>query len=243
MGKKLLVGNLKMYMTKSDIDNYLNTIVGRINNDSVVLIPTSIYLPYFLNRDFSVGIQNIATTEKGAYTGEVSALQASSLGVQYTIVGHSERREFYNETSEEIYEKIKNAIKNNIIPIVCIGETLKDYENKKTTDFLKQQIIDSFTGLTSDELEKIIIAYEPIWAIGTGKVPTNEEIRVVVRMIKTQMSDLFHINKTLVLYGGSVSEKNIEQLEKINNLDGYLVGSAATKALEILKMEEVVYRK
>lgn len=242
MDKKLLVGNLKMYMTKNDVDNYLNDLVGHINNDSVVIIPTSIYLPYFLNHDFSVGIQTIATTETGAYTGEVSALQASSLGIKYAIIGHSERRNYFDETNEEIYQKIKNAIKNNIIPIVCIGESLEDYENKKTIDVLKKQIIDCFTGLTDDELEKIIIAYEPIWAIGTGKVPMNEEIQSAVRMIKTQMVDSFHIYEVKVLYGGSVNQSNIEQLEKINNLDGYLVGSAATKASEILKMGEVVYR-
>lgn len=242
MDNKLLVGNLKMYMTKNDVDNYLTTLISHINNESVVLIPSALYLPYFLNRDFSVGIQTISTSITGAYTGEISAIQAHSLGIKYTIIGHSERRNYFDETNEEVYQKVKNAVKNDIIPIVCIGESLENYESKKTTDILRNQIIDCFTGLTLEELEKVIIAYEPIWAIGTGKIPANEEIQAIIRMIKSQMIESFHIYKTKVLYGGSVNGTNIEQLEKINNLDGYLIGSAATNALEILKMKEVVYK-
>lgn len=240
MDKKLVVANLKMYMDKEDVVNYLQTIATKISKNSVVLCPASIYIPYFLANGFEVGIQNIAMTKNGAYTGEVSASQASSVGCSYAIVGHSERRMYFKELNEEIGEKLKLALEEEIIPILCIGETLEEKEAGKMQDVLKRELVDSLSSLQKEDIAKVIIAYEPIWAIGTGKIPTNEEILEAISFIKSYTQQYFE-SIVRVLYGGSVNSTNIETLEKVEVVDGYLIGSSATKAEELLKLIEVVY--
>lgn len=240
MDKKLVVGNLKMYLDTEQVKTYLDKIKDKINNEAVVLCPSSLYLPYFIGFSFSVGSQNLAMVENGAYTGEISASQVASLGCRYAIVGHSERRQYFGELNEEIGEKMKQSLNANLIPIICIGETLEEYENNKTQDVLKKELIDAFSGIERHDMSKVVIAYEPIWAIGTGKIPTNEEIEKVASLINQYMEEYFQC-KVKILYGGSVNSKNIEQLEQIQSIDGYLIGSAATKAEEILKIVEVVY--
>lgn len=237
---KLIVGNMKMYMNTFDVKTYLQNFHSKQINKQVVLCPTDIFIPYFLGNDFSVGVQNIASTNLGAYTGELGAEQVATIGIKYTILGHSERRMYFNETSEEINKKIKQAIKHHITPIVCIGETLEEYEKKITLDVLRTQLSSCLTNLTDIELSNIIIAYEPIWAIGTGIVPTNSEIESAILEIKTMLKKLFNSFDNKVLYGGSVSSNNIHELEQIKNLDGYLIGSASTKVDEMLKILEVV---
>lgn len=237
---KLIIGNMKMYMTSRDVKEYLQNLTLTTKDNNLVLCPTSIFVPYFLGHQFKVGVQNISATSLGAYTGELSAIQASSLGVTYAIIGHSERRMYFDEINEQIHQKIKHALECNITPVVCIGETLDDYTNKKTLPILKKQIIDCLTGLSLDEIEKIIIAYEPIWAIGTGKIPNNIEIESIVDEIKKILKEVFKSYQNKVLYGGSVSSNNINELEQISNLDGYLIGSASIKVEEMKKILEVV---
>ena len=240
MDKKLLVANLKMYMDKENVVSYLQSISSRIHNENVVLCPTNIYIPYFLSNNFQVGIQNVAVTKNGAYTGEVSSSQASSIGCTYAIIGHSERRLYFGELNEEIGEKLKLSIENNLTPILCIGETLEEKENEATRDVLKRELVDSLSSLEKMDIGKVIIAYEPIWAIGTGKIPTNSEITENTKFIKNYIQEYFHSN-IKVLYGGSVNTSNIEELQEVKTIDGYLIGSSATNAEELLKLIEVVY--
>lgn len=236
---KLVVGNLKMYMDKEATIRYLN-LVSKIENPNVVICPTSIYLPYFVNHGYQVGIQNIATAKFGAYTGEISAMQAKELGVSYALIGHSERREYFHETSDMILEKIKRSLEVGIRPIFCIGEALDDYKNGKTKDVLKDQIREVCEHLTKEQIEHIIFAYEPVWAIGTGITPTKEEIDEIASEIKKIVVENFRISMIPVLYGGSIKEANIANLESITNIDGYLIGKAATTE-EFIRLLEVVY--
>ncbi len=225
--KKLIFANLKMYQnTKKEIDNYLN----ELNSEKLnfIAIPPIIYLDRFIQRGFTCGVQNISVYEEGAHTGETSVLSIKDMGCKYVLVGHSEIRN--NETDEMINIKIKIILKNNLIPILCIGESLEAYNQKQTKEILKKQIQNAL----KDTNEKVIISYEPVWAIGTGKTPTNEEIIDIINYIKS----LFNYDIT-VLYGGSVSLENIETLNKINNVNGFLIGKAATNPSSLKKIIEV----
>lgn len=237
--KKLVVGNLKMYMNREETTRYLE-LVSTIENPDVVICPTSIYLPYFVHHGYRVGIQNVAETEMGAYTGEVSARQAKEIGVSYAIIGHSERRSYFHETSNQILNKIKCCLEAGIQPIFCIGETLDQYKEGMTKDILKQQLLEVCANLTEEEMKQIIVAYEPIWAIGTGMTPTPDEIDKIAREIKKIVVDRFQISMVPVLYGGSINKTNIVKLESITNIDGYLIGKAATTE-EFIRLLEVVY--
>lgn len=239
--KKLVVANLKMYLSTSDIATYLKKIAS-LERQNVIFCPTSIYLPYFVGHGYGVGIQNVAATELGAYTGEVSAIQAAGLGVQYAILGHSERRQYFGETNAQIHQKIIQCLRAKMTPIVCIGETAEEYQKQQTKEVLKQQIIACFRDLPAEAISKVIIAYEPIWAIGTGKIPRNEEITEIASEIKHIVVEKFHCHMIPVLYGGSIKCSNIEQLENIKNIDGYLIGKASTTE-EFFRLLEVVYYK
>jgi len=239
--KKLVIGNLKMYMNTKDVKVYLNNIKNKINNKNVILCPTSIYIPYFLGNNFQVGCQNIADEKNGASTGEVSATQVSTLGCKYVIIGHSERRQKFNESNKIIAKKINQALENELIPILCVGETIEQKENGLTYDVIAKQISYSLRGVNLDKVKDVIIAYEPIWAIGTGSIPDNEDIDDIVKYIHRYMEKCFNTHNNKVLYGGSVDSKNIKKLNKLESIDGYLIGSASTKSNELMKIIEVVY--
>lgn len=221
--EKLIVGNLKNYMDAHDTAVYLKQI-DKIEN--VVICPSNIFIPYFLNKKFEVGIQNIYLNDKTC-TGEITAKQAKSLGISYAIVGHSERRTNFIETNIVVNHKIKEALKNNLKVILCIGETLEEKQNNKTIEVLKKQINECLKDIN----EEVIIAYEPIWAIGTNIVPTVSEIENNISKIK-------EIVNTKVLYGGSVNSNNISEIIKVT--DGVLIGKASTDVVEFLKIIEVV---
>lgn len=241
--KRIIVGNLKMNMVADEVSNYLNVINKNIYSDQVVICPSTIYIPYFLKHRYKIGIQNIATEEKGAYTGEVSATQAYSLGVHYALIGHSERRALFNENDLVVNKKVKAAIKNNLYPIICVGETNEDKVMLRTEKILKKQITYALHDLNFDELDSVVIAYEPVWSIGTNKIPSNKDIKSTISYIKLLVENLYGYNKIKVLYGGSVNQKNIEQLVKIDNLDGFLVGGASLKPNEFLNIIEVAVTK
>ena len=221
--EKLIVGNLKNYMDAYDTSTYLKQI-DKIEN--VVLCPSNIFIPYFLNKKFEVGIQNIYLNDKTC-TGEITAKQAKSLGVSYVIIGHSERRSNFIETNIVVNHKIKEALKNNLKVILCIGETLEEKESNKTIEVLEKQLNECLKDIDKD----VIIAYEPIWAIGTNVVPTISEIENNINKIK-------EIRNTKVLYGGSVNSSNISEIIKVT--DGVLIGKASTDVVEFLKIIEVV---
>ncbi len=237
--KRIVVGNMKMNLTTTEINKYIKALDKKEFNNQVIICPSSLYLPYFLGKGYGVGIQNIAAYEMGAYTGEISASQAKSMRLDCAIIGHSERREYFKETDEIVHQKIELSLQANLKVILCIGETEEERDSLKTYKVLKKQIVSALKGLDEKELKKIIIAYEPIWAIGTSKTPSNDEIRDTVSFIKDIVKGTFNVNMS-VLYGGSVNEKNIASLNQIENINGYLVGGASTKADKFMKIIEVV---
>ena len=226
---KIIIGNQKMYMTKEEVSTFAKALkeVDK-NNINVIVCPTYPFLEYYQDI-VPVGAQNVSINDNGAYTGEVSASQLKSLNVPYCIVGHSERREYQHETDSEINQKINKLLENDITPILCIGEKLEERQNKSTETVLKNELDGDLKELSSASVEKIIIAYEPIWAIGTGLTPTLEEIDESMNFIKDYVKNTYNVEKVVVLYGGSVSDKNIDELNTINSIDGYLIGGASSK--------------
>jgi len=223
---KLIVANLKLYLDGTTLKTYIEK--AKNFDKDVVICPSSIHIPYFLKNNYEVGIQNIAPQNIPSQTGEVSATQAKNLGVSYAIIGHSERRKQFNETDELINNKIHEALNNNLKVILCIGENLEEYQTNKTKNVIKNQLEKALKNVNED----IIIAYEPVYAIGTGNVPSNESIDDNVQYIKNEVQKL--MNKVpKVLYGGSVNNTNILELEKVKNIDGYLIGTASSK-IEVL---------
>ena len=221
---KLIVGNFKMNLLKNDILNYLKDLKGQSFSD-VVFCPSTIYLNNFINRGFKVGSQDIGFKEGGAYTGDISATQLKSLGVNYSIIGHSERRKYYQD-DKYINEKLICALNNDIIPILCIGESIEEKNNNLTGKRLSKDIDEAFKNISSNLLKNVIIAYEPLWAIGSGLIPINSEIHDIIEFIKNHISKNYNI-EVKVLYGGSVNNDNITTLESVENIDGYLVGGAS----------------
>ena len=230
--KKLLVLNHKMYLDFNDIKTYISEIKDYIRSDiDVVVCPSDVFIPYFKGRyDFKLGAQNIT----GLFvTGEASAKQLKSLDVRYAIVGHSDRKIYFNEDSKVINANIAEAINNNIVPIVCVGETKEERERRKTGEVIVKQIKDYFRNI--DVNSDVIIAYEPIWSIGSGIIPSNEDIYEVVDLIKSIVFKKYGVNIS-VIYGGSVDLKNISKLNKISNVDGFLIGKMSTSSSNILKI-------
>lgn len=209
--------NNKSNLTKEEFLKYKEDIQKlNFKTSNVILIPSNIYLAAANIPNISLGSQNVSMYEMGPHTGEVSASQLKQLGVSYCLVGHSERRKEQHETNIEIRNKIKNLLNQGIIPILCIGET-KEEKNTAHT-IIYQELQEALIGLTEEELKKVIIAYEPVWSIGTGLIPTSTEIESIVTKIKETYPN------NLVLYGGSVTLENIEKLTQENAVDGYLLG-------------------
>lgn len=223
MENKLIVGNIKMNMKFGEIPNYIN-LFKNINNKNLIICPSYIYIPYFLNYNFSVGSQNVCAYEDGGYTGEISARQLHSIGVKYTIIGHSERRIKLKETDIEINKKLKNALDSHLKVILCVGETKEENELLKKDFVIKRQLRNALFNI--DDISNVIIAYEPVWAVGTNSIPKKEELIKTITYIKRIILNMY--NKDIkVIYGGSVNEKNINDFNKIKELDGFLVGSAS----------------
>lgn len=224
--EKLIVGNLKNYMSANDIAKYLKQ-VDELKD--VVICPSNIFIPYFLKKKFDVGIQNIYLDK--TCTGEITAKQAKSLGISYTIIGHSERRINFNETNIEINEKIKEAINNNLKVILCIGETLEEKGNNQTLEILEKQIKECLDNIN---LNNVIIAYEPIWSIETGKLPNNQDIISVSSYIKQIVFELYNYDDIKIIYGGSIDDNNIDMIRKIPNICGVMIGTSALNAKTLL---------
>ncbi len=177
-----------------------------------------------------VGAQNVHWGEQGAYTGEVSVPMLKAAGVQYVIIGHSERRTYFAETDETVNLKVKRALSGGLIPIVCVGEVLEERESGQTKQVVKEQVKKGLSGLSSAEMKKVIIAYEPVWAIGTGKASTAEDAEEVISFIRKTVADLFDqqvANEVRIQYGGSVKPENIGTFIAQPNIDGALVGGAS----------------
>ena len=220
---KLVVGNFKMNLTIEEIEEYVEFFKDN-NYENVIFAPSNIYLSKFVENGLKTSSQDVSFASSGAYTGDTSASQLKSLGVSYSIVGHSERRKYYLD-DKYVNDKLKQLLNENITPILCIGETKEEKDQEITINVLKKEIDEAFKDI---DPRSIIVAYEPIWSIGTGVIPTNEEIDSTIKAIKEYISEKYYTaNK--VLYGGSVSNKNIVELEKISVIDGYLVGGCSIK--------------
>ncbi|WP_215742728.1 triose-phosphate isomerase [Mesomycoplasma hyorhinis] len=238
MSKTIIIGNWKMNKTFTQTKEFFSVFnqlyienKNKINQnlDFAVALPAINVAAFSKNTTkLELAVQNMSQFEKGAYTGEISAQMLLDLNVKYAIIGHSERRQYFKETDLDVNAKTQQAIKNNIIPVVCVGETLEEYEAQKTSQVIEYQLKNSLKDV---DLSKVIVAYEPIWAIGTGKTATPEQAQQVCKFIRKQT------NKNLtILYGGSVSQENIEQLLNQADINGALVGGASLKVDSFIKL-------
>ncbi len=229
---KYIFGNWKMNMDTQSIKNFFKTIKTNKQNLVGLAVP-SIYFPLCqkLARNIKIGLQNISEYQEGAYTGELSASMAFDNQVDFCIVGHSERRHIYKESSKTISQKILQLQTFNILPILCIGETLNDYKKGSTKEVLTKQLKESLQNI--DLSLPIIIAYEPVWSIGTNLTPSTQEIQDICSFIKSQTQNL---SSNIVLYGGSVNPQNCNEILNLPSVDGALVGGASLNPTSFSKI-------
>ena len=241
MRRKVIAGNWKMNMLPNEAINFiteLSPMVKDTENEVILCVPyTDLFysLLHVQGTNIKIGAQNMHWEEKGAYTGEVSGQMLKSIGVEYVIIGHSERRQYFAETDETVNKKIKSALSNGLKPIVCVGETLEQREQGITEKIITDQVEKAFKDIESKELENIIIAYEPIWAIGTGKTATKDTI-IQIRKKLAEMYGQNEANGVIIQYGGSVKSSNAKELFEMSDIDGGLVGGASLKADEFAKI-------
>ena len=225
------VGNWKLNSSFEFINKFINSLnIYKSTKKCVTICAPYIYLNYLevKRKDFYLGAQDCSCFEEGAYTGEISAKMLNEVGVNFCIVGHSERRQYFNESNEIVKQKAIRLIENNIIPIICVGESLEEKNNNKAQNVLKNQLEESIPK--SSNQFNTIIAYEPIWAIGTGLTPSLEEIENAHRYIKNLNEKLFNFK---IIYGGSVNSKNSKLISKIDIVNGALIGGASLKINEL----------
>lgn len=236
--KKIIAGNWKMNMTPSEavaLVNELKPLVANDEADVVFCVPAIDIIPAMEaaeGTNIQIGAENMYYEEKGAYTGEISPNMLTDAGVKYVIIGHSERREYFAETDETVNKKVLKAFEHGITPIICCGESLTQREQGITIDWIRQQIKIAFLNVTADQAKTAVIAYEPIWAIGTGKVATTkqaEEVCAAIRACIGEIYDQATAEAIRIQYGGSVSAASAPELFAQANIDGGLVGGASLK--------------
>ncbi|MEW9675928.1 triose-phosphate isomerase [Lentibacillus sp. L22] len=248
MRKTVIAGNWKMNKVLSEADQFMEEITGKITNndntEAIVCAPFP-FLPSLVEKakrsNVKVGAQNMHYEENGAFTGEVSPVMLNDLGVTHVVLGHSERREYFAETDETVNKKTHAAFQHDLIPIVCVGETLEQRENNETMDHVKNQVQKALAGLTNDQVEQTMIAYEPIWAIGTGKTATSDQANEVCSHIRKVIGELTSTDvaeNVVIQYGGSVKPANIDELLAKSDIDGALVGGASLEANSFLQLVE-----
>ena len=239
MRRKIAAGNWKMNKTPEEAKALIKELIPLVDNEDVdvifcvpfIDIPVAIDL--LKGSNISVGAQNMHFEDKGAFTGEISAKMLYESGVEYVIIGHSERRQYFAETDETVNKKILKAFETELIPIVCCGETLEQREAGITLDWIKGQITNAFLNVPKEQAAQTIIAYEPIWAIGTGKVATKEQAEEVCCFIRETIKGLYDedtADRIRILYGGSVTGASANELFSMSDIDGGLVGGASLKA-------------
>lgn len=239
MRKPIIAGNWKMNMTPSQgvkLVEELKPLVSGADCDVVVCVPaTDIYAvgQAVKGSNIHLGAQNVHFAESGAYTGEISADMLKELGVEYVVIGHSERRQYFGETDETVNKRTLTAIAKGLIPIVCVGETLEQRESGETEKVLERQIKVGLNGI--DDLNKIVIAYEPVWAIGTGKTATSEQANETIGFIRKTLAENFCkkcASEVRIQYGGSMKPGNAKELMAMDEIDGGLIGGASLKAAD-----------
>ncbi len=233
MRRKVIAGNWKMNMLPNEAIQFmlqLDPLVKNSNNEVIVCAPfTDLFYTINAAQDTNihVGAQNMHWKDNGAYTGEVSPEMLKSINCEYVIIGHSERRQYFNETDETVNLKVKAALAHGLKPIVCVGETLEEKEAGKTLEIIKNQTAEALKNLTLSDLSNIIVAYEPIWAIGTGKTATADDANDSIKGIREQIVKDFGTDDVTILYGGSVKPSNAKELFSMSDIDGGLVGGAS----------------
>ena len=245
MRRKVIAGNWKMNMLPADTINFIEGLASRVKDtesEVILCVPyTDLFYAWHATEgtNIHIGAQNMHWEEKGAYTGEISGQMLKSIGVEYVIIGHSERRQYFAETDETVNKKIKSALANGLKPIVCVGETLEQREAGQTEQIVTSQIEKAFKDIPASSLEQIIIAYEPIWAIGTGKTATKEDANTTIMQIRKKLAEIYGQNEAdgvIIQYGGSVKSSNAKELFEMSDIDGGLVGGASLKADEFSKI-------
>lgn len=245
MRTPIIAGNWKMNKTIKEGLEFIEEIKGKTDKEVEVLICSPFTLLSDLKRategtNIKIGAQNMHFEESGAFTGEVSPLNLVELGVDYVIIGHSERREYYNETDEACNKKVLKAIEVGINPILCCGETLEERESNKTMEKVAHQIVEGLKNVDKKDLHKVAIAYEPIWAIGTGKTATADQANEVISYIRGVIKENFGevSDKVRIQYGGSVKPSNVAEIMSKSDIDGALVGGASLKSEDFLGLLE-----
>ncbi len=244
--KPLIAANWKMNKTRKEIDQYFNEflkMVPYISSDiEVTIIPPFVYIPYVAEKlagtVISYGAQNVFYEDSGAYTGEVSPVMLRDIGCTYVVVGHSERRKYFCETDETVNLKVKKVLESGMRPIVCVGETLEERESGKTFEVVERQIRNGLKEVDPDSPEKLVVAYEPVWAIGTGKTASPEQAEEVHAFIRKLLKDLVgdKAEEIRILYGGSVKPGNVAGLMAMENINGALVGGASLDPVSFYKI-------
>ena len=238
--RKLIAGNWKMNNSNKEaleLVNQLKNLVKDVKDRDIMIAPTFTCLSDVNNAvkgtNIKLGAQNLYFEEKGAFTGQISADMLLAVGCEYVIIGHSECRDIFGEKDELINKKVKRALDKNLIPVLCVGEHLEEREKGITANVVSWQTKAAFNGLTEAEAKKVVIAYEPVWAIGTGKTATPQDADDVHKTIRETLKSLYNdsvADGMIILYGGSVNEKNADDLLNMPNIDGALVGGASLVA-------------
>ncbi len=246
MRRPFIAGNWKMHNTCAEsveLVSRLNGMLSDLSGVDVVVAPPFTALTavaaVLKSGPMALAAQNLFWEEKGAFTGEIAPAMIKDAGCAYVIIGHSERRQFFHETDETVNRRLKSALKVSLVPIVCIGETLAEREADKTFSIIERQIRSGLIDLSLDEIGRVIIAYEPVWAIGTGKTATPEQAQEVHGFIRRLIAQLFSreiADRMRILYGGSVKPDNIDQLMAQADIDGALVGGASLKAEDFARI-------
>ena len=247
MRKHIVAGNWKMNKTFEQADDLINEIVEKLEtteldrNTLLILCPPFPYLEmtsdYANDSYFMVGAQDVSSHEEGAYTGEISAAMLDSMDLDYCIVGHSERRQYHGESNAMVAAKVDQLLKHDIKPIVCCGEVLAERESEKQFDVVKQQIVEGLFHLSAEQFSNIVIAYEPVWAIGTGKTATPEQAQEIHAFIRNLIAEKYGkeiADNTSILYGGSCKPTNAKEIFAQADVDGGLIGGACLKADDFL---------
>ncbi len=239
--RKIIAGNWKMNMLPNEAMEFITRLsegTYEAKSEIVLCVPyTDLFYSLLTaqNTKIKIGAQNMHWEETGAYTGEISGKMLKVINVEYVIIGHSERRQYFAETDETVNKKVKSAFKYNLKPIVCVGETLEQKEEGKTNEVIKNQTKLALEGLSTEQVKNVIIAYEPIWAIGTGKTATSEDANNSIKEIRNEIKNIYGeevANVVSILYGGSVKASNAKELFETSDIDGALVGGASLKVEE-----------
>ena len=245
MRRKVIAGNWKMNMLPNEAIQFIEQIAPMIKNTKNEIILCVPYTDLFYSlltaqgTNIKIGAQNMHWEQSGAYTGEISGQMLKSIGVEYVIIGHSERRQYFAETDEIVNKKVKSAIINGLKPIICVGESLEQRTQGVQEEIIKKQTELALEGLSKEQMENVIIAYEPIWAIGTGKTATSQDANDMIKVIRKEIAKNFGddiASQFIILYGGSVKPENSEELFSTSDIDGGLVGGASLNVNDFIKI-------